>query len=119
MRDSFEDLERVFASVAGYFGLLAEPARLAILHAICQSEQPVTAIVAATGRTQTNVSRHLGRLHQAGVVTRRRDGSAVYYSVADPALLAICRTVCVQIAAGIDSREPLKRDLLDFAEGHA
>ena len=39
--------------------LLAEPMRLRILHAICNDERSVSAIVAATGATQTNVSRHL------------------------------------------------------------
>jgi hypothetical protein len=43
----------------------------------------------------------------------------VYYGVADRELVAICRSVCVQIAASIDAHEPLKRDLLDFAAQRA
>jgi DNA-binding transcriptional ArsR family regulator len=101
--------------VAQYFSLLAEPTRLKILHSICQSEQSVSAIVQATGATQTNVSRHLALLHRAGVVARRKEGNAAYYQVADPELVAICRTVCVQIAGRIDARAPLREELLDFA----
>jgi len=66
------ELDPVFALVARYFGLLADPTRLTILHAICASEQSVNAIVDATGATQTNVSRHLGMLYRAGVVDRTR-----------------------------------------------
>lgn len=110
-----DELELVFASVARYFGLLAEPTRLKILHAICQSEQSVSAIVAATGATQTNVSRHLALLHRAGVVARRRAGNTVHYQVADPELIVLCRTVCVQIAGQIDASTPLRDELLDFA----
>jgi DNA-binding transcriptional ArsR family regulator len=113
--DAGDELDAVFRAVARYFSLLSEPTRLRILHAICQSEQSVSAIVEATGATQTNVSRHLSLLHQAGVVSRRKDGNVVYYGVADPEFVSICRSVCVQIAARIDANAPLKRDLLGFA----
>ena len=69
---SSDELAPVFDAVAEYFGLLAEPTRLAILHTICNDEKTVSAIVEATGATQTNVSRHLGLLYAAGVVSRRR-----------------------------------------------
>jgi DNA-binding transcriptional ArsR family regulator len=113
-----DELGPVFASVARYFALLAEPTRLKILHAICQAEHSVSAIVAATGATQTTVSRQLGMLHRAGVVSRRREGSLVYYRVADPAFVELCRSVCVQIASRIDERAPLRDGLLEFAALH-
>jgi DNA-binding transcriptional ArsR family regulator len=114
-KESGDELDRVFSVVARYFGILSEPTRLRILNAICQQEQAVNAIVAATGATQTAVSRHLALLHQAGAVERRRDGAQVYYRVADPELVEICRSVCVHIAARMDAAAPLKRNLLDFA----
>jgi DNA-binding transcriptional ArsR family regulator len=112
------ELEPVFAAVARYFGLLSEPTRIKILHAICQAERSVGDIVEATGATQTNVSRHLALLHQAGVVARRREGNTVYYQVADAMFADLCRTVCVQIAGRIDARQPLKKSLLGFAAQH-
>jgi DNA-binding transcriptional ArsR family regulator len=118
VRRSGDDLERVFASVARYFALLSDLTRLKILHSICQAEQSVTAIVAETGATQTTVSRHLGLLHQAGVVSRRRERSLVYYRVADPVVVDICRSVCVQIAGRIDERTQLRNELLEFAAQH-
>jgi DNA-binding transcriptional ArsR family regulator len=110
-----DELAPVFDAVAEYFGLLAEPTRLAILHTICNDERTVSAIVEATGATQTNVSRHLGLLHAAGVVSRRRDGSSVHYRVADPVFVEICRSACVRIAARIDAQSPLVGELLDYA----
>ena len=112
---SSDELAPVFDAVADYFGLLAEPTRLAILHTICNDEKTVSAIVEATGATQTNVSRHLGLLHAAGVVSRRRDGSSVHYRVADPVFVEICRSACVRIAARIDAQSPLAAELLDYA----
>ena len=112
------ELDQVFAVVARYFGVLSEPTRLKILHTICTEERSVSAIVAATGATQTNVSRHLSLMLQAGVVSRRRERNVVYYRVADPEFVEICRSVCVQIASRIDEQKPLKRDLLQFAAAH-
>ena len=113
-----DELERVFASVARYFSLLSDPTRLRVLHTICQSEQSVSAIVAATGASQTSVSRHLGLLHQAGVVSRRREQNLVYYHVTDAMFVEICRSVCVQMASRIDDRAPLRDQLLEFAAQH-
>jgi DNA-binding transcriptional ArsR family regulator len=109
------ELDVVFDSVARYFALLAEPMRLRILHAICNEERSVSAIVHATGGTQTNVSRHLALMHQAGVVARRREGSTVRYRLLDPEFAQICRTMCVRIAGHIDAGSELRADLLDFA----
>lgn len=109
------ELDEVFDSVARYFGLLAEPTRLKILHAICNQERSVSDIVAVTGATQTNASRHLALMHRAGVVSRRREGSVVFYRLVDPDFAEICRTVCVRIAGRIEAGEPLKRELLDYA----
>lgn len=104
-----EQVNEVFESVARYFALLGEPTRLRILHSICQQEKSVNQIVEELGATQTNVSRHLGRLHQAGVVTRRKDGNQVLYQVGDSAFVEICRTVCVRVAAGLEGDASLKR----------
>ena len=113
-----DDLDRVFAVVARYFGVLSEPTRLRILHTLCQGEQSVSALVAPTGATQTNVSRHLALMHSVGVVSRRREGNTVFYRVSDPEFVEICRTVCVRIASQIDEQKPLKKDLLQFAARH-
>jgi DNA-binding transcriptional ArsR family regulator len=113
-----EALESVFGAVARYFGLLSEPTRLKILHRICDREQTVTEIVNASGVSQTNVSRHLSLLHQAGVVSRRKQRNCVYYKVDDPQFADMCRTVCVQIASRIDDRVPLRETLREYASKH-
>ncbi|MFP5406204.1 MAG: ArsR/SmtB family transcription factor [Gammaproteobacteria bacterium] len=100
-----DELGEVFDAVSRYFTLLSEPARVRVLHAICQGEKTVSEIVALTGATQTSVSRHLSAMFRAGVLTRRRDGNFVYYGVGDHTLTELCRTVCVHIAArGADAQ---------------
>ena len=107
-----EELDPVFNRVAAYFGLLAEPMRLKIVHAICLAEKSVSEIVEVTGATQTSVSRHLNRMHAAGAVARRREGNQVYYRVADANLVDLCRNVCVRIAAEIDEQQPMRKGLM-------
>jgi DNA-binding transcriptional ArsR family regulator len=88
----------VFAAAARYFGLLSDPTRLKILHAICRSERHVTAIVGETGASQTNVSRHLAVLREAGVVSRRKARNSVFYRISDPVFSDVCATICAQLA---------------------
>ena len=115
---AIDELDEVFGAVAKYFGLLSEPTRLKILHTICNDERSVSEIVAATGATQTNVSRHLSLLRDANVVSRRKVGNAVFYKVTDRVFADVCRTVCVHIAGGIEARAPLREDLLAFVQQH-
>lgn len=106
------ELDPVFNAVAAYFSVLSEPTRLKIMHAVCNGERTVNDIVAQTGATQTNVSRHLGLMHRQGVLARRREGTQVLYSVADPTMVELCRAVCNRIAGTIDERRPLRRQFL-------
>ena len=107
-----DELDPVFDAVATYFSVLSEPMRLRIVHAICAEERTVSQIVEALGASQTNVSRHLGLMHRAGVLTRRKEGNQVYYQVADATLVDICRSVCNRIAGRMDEKKPMRRELL-------
>lgn len=104
--------DEVFDAVAAYFSILSEPNRLKIMHAICQQERSVNQIVEEVGATQTNISRHLNLMHRGGVVTRRKEGNQVFYRISDPAMVEICRTVCVRIAGSIENRQPLRQGLM-------
>jgi ArsR family transcriptional regulator len=75
--------------LAQLFKLLAEPNRLHILCSMGLECRPVSAIVAGTGLTQTNVSFHLRALREAGLVKAERHGSFVYYCLFDTRLLEL------------------------------
>jgi DNA-binding transcriptional ArsR family regulator len=76
--------------VAGQFRLLGEPMRLKILQALCARPLAVGEIVAATGATQSNVSKHLSLMSSAGIITRHKDGQFVYYGMSNPLTLKLC-----------------------------
>ncbi len=79
--------------VAGQFRLLGEPMRLKILQALCDKPLAVGEIVAATGATQSNISKHLSLLALAGIITRYKDGQFVYYGMSSPLTMKLCELV--------------------------
>lgn len=80
--------------VAYRFAALAEPMRLKLVRALFDGEKSVNALVEATGGTQANVSRHLQTLTQAHILSRRKEGLQVFYTIADPTIFKLCDLVC-------------------------
>ena len=83
--------------VALHFRLLGEPMRLKILQAVCKAPRSVGEIVAATGATQANISKHLALLATAGILTREKDGQSVYYGMKDQLAVKLCELVHEQL----------------------
>ena len=98
LTDNQDELGFIFDRAAQYFALLSEPARLRIIQAVCTDERSVQDVVELTGLPQPNVSRHLSMLYRAGVLSRRREGTFVFYKISDPTITDLCRTVCVKLA---------------------
>jgi ArsR family transcriptional regulator len=66
------------------FKALADETRLRILNLLSRRELCVCQIVKVLGIGQSKASRHLAHLRNAGVVTDRRDGLWIHYSLAPP-----------------------------------
>jgi DNA-binding transcriptional ArsR family regulator len=96
-----KEMEKVFTRVAEYFSVLSEPSRLRIMYAVCSGEKSVSEVVELCGSSQANVSRHLAALHKSGILMRRKEGIAVFYSIADNATVEMCQTVCAKIAESL------------------
>jgi DNA-binding transcriptional ArsR family regulator len=86
--------DKALEHVARRFAVLAEPMRLRLLQTLFAGEMNVNALVAATGGTQANVSRHLQTLTQAHLLSRRKEGLQVFYAIADPSIFKLCELVC-------------------------
>lgn len=87
----------MLARVADQFRALAEPSRLCLLNVLFERERTVGDLVAATGLSLANVSKHLGVLHRAGWVERAKRGTEVWYSLADQRTLALCELMCNRV----------------------
>jgi ArsR family transcriptional regulator len=72
---------------AGVFQALAHPTRIAIVELLRdEGEVPVSTIHERLGLEQANASQHLSVLRSKQIVTGRKDGSQVFYSLRNPAL---------------------------------
>ena len=80
--------------IAARFRVLAEPMRIRILDQLRRGDATVTDLQEALGASQQNVSKHLGILHGAGMVTRTKAGNRVRYSIADEGVFELCEQVC-------------------------
>jgi len=80
--------------IAQRFRVIGEPMRIRILDALRDGPLTVNELTLALGGTQQNVSKHVGVLAQAGVVSRERAGNHVRCSIADPSVFELCEIVC-------------------------
>jgi SAM-dependent methyltransferase len=64
--------------------LLGDEARLRLLRALSTDRFNVTELTGILGIAQSGVSRHLGLLREAGLLTEERTGSFAYYRLARP-----------------------------------
>ncbi len=80
--------------IAQRFRVIGEPMRIRVLEHLRGGDMSVGELVEACGSTQQNVSKHLGVLHQAGIVHRRKDKNRVVYGIADPSVFQLCEMVC-------------------------
>ncbi len=69
--------------VAQLFHILSHPVRLQILDELRLGEACVCHLQALVGSPQPYVSQQLGKLRKADLVTDRREGLFVYYSLSD------------------------------------
>ncbi len=105
----------VVQQVAEYFAILSEPMRLRILNLLHGGEKCVQELVEATQTSQANVSKHLKVMLQAGILSRRSEGTSAYYRVEDPLIYDLCNLVCNRLAARIEQQARHFRDF-SFAQ---
>ena len=86
-----EDLAEL---IARRFRALGDPLRVRTLDLLRDRELSVTTLADELGAGQQNVSKHLAVLTDSGMLARRKDGTHVYYRIADEAVFTLCEQVC-------------------------
>jgi DNA-binding transcriptional ArsR family regulator len=80
--------------VAQRFRVLGEPMRIKLLDRLRDGDATVTELQEALGASQQNVSKHLGILHAAGMVSRTKQGNSARYAISDEGVFELCDQVC-------------------------
>lgn len=110
--DSFYEVKARIVSV------LANPNRLRILDLLSAGERTVTELAEDLDLAQATTSQHLAIMRKAGVVDTRREGSFVYYRLADPGIAEACGVMTRAVVGILSSQEAKLRPVLGFARRH-
>lgn len=82
--------DRLYEAHAEICKALSHPKRLEILDILRSGESAVETIAQKTGMQKSNLSQHLSVLRKARLVTTRRQGLNIFYTLANPAILDAC-----------------------------
>jgi DNA-binding transcriptional ArsR family regulator len=87
---------------AGYMRALSNPSRLLLLCQLVEREMSVGELEVALNLGQAYVSQQLARLRSEGLVTTRRDGRVVFYSLSDSRVTPVLQVLYEQFCSTPD-----------------
>jgi DNA-binding transcriptional ArsR family regulator len=93
--------------VAQRFRVLGEPMRIKLLDRLREGDATVGELQQALGASQQNVSKHLGILYDAGMVSRAKHGNHTSYSISDPGVFELCDQVCGGVRRQLEELETI------------
>jgi len=74
---------------AGIFQALGHPTRIAIIECLRAGELSAGSLISQLGIEQANASQHLSVLRAKHIVSSRREGNQILYSVRDPRIIEV------------------------------
>jgi ArsR family transcriptional regulator len=89
----------------------SDPKRLLIIHELRTGEKSVGQLGSALEVSQPNISQHLSILREHGLVTTRREGTTVYYSLTSPKIAEACDLVRGVLAEQLQRNQELVNSL--------
>lgn len=100
-----------FRIKADFLRCLAHPARLAVIEYLKTREASVGQMVNGLGLEQSGLSKHLGMLRQAGILSSRQEGASVFYAVKDPDIFQILRPIALILRKKLKESEDVLNSL--------
>jgi rhodanese-related sulfurtransferase len=111
------------AAKAALYDSLAEAAkamssgrRAELIDVLAQGERSVEELAEEIGQTVANTSQHLQRLLRSRLVSSRRDGTRIHYSLSSPVVFTLWRTMREAAEAHVDQLDDLARAYLGDRE---
>ena len=95
--------------LASLFAALADTTRLRLLNLMAGREVCVCHFVEILGQSQPKISRHLAYLRNAGIVSARREGKWMHYSICTPAD-ASRASILTSVLHSLSSDEQMRAD---------
>jgi ArsR family transcriptional regulator len=106
---------------AEFFKTLGHPARIRVLELLSAREHAVSEMLPEVGIEPANLSQQLAVLRRAGLVTARKEGSTVVYTLTSPQvaeLLTVARAILTGVLSGqVELLDDLRTPVVPVAAG--
>lgn len=101
----------IYALKAEFFRALGHPVRVRMLQLLRDGEMSVGGLQADLDLDSSGTSQHLAALRKQGLVTSRKDGTSVYYSVKDERTLTLLQLAKEIISSNLEENRQLLDEL--------
>ena len=110
----------IYQLKAEFFKTLGHPARIRILEILRDGEASVSELIPQVGLEPSHLSQQLGVLRRAGVVSGRKEGASVRYSVTDPRIFDLLETARSILSTSLKETSSLLGELeaINFGAKH-
>lgn len=99
---------------AELFKALGHPARIQVLEVLCAGEFSVGDLQPRVGIELSHLSQQLAVLRKAGLVSTRKEGTSVYYSLRDPLIRDLLSVAKQLLISMLGQSQALLDDLNDI-----
>jgi ArsR family transcriptional regulator len=108
----------IYQVKADFFKTLGHPVRIRALELLREKERSVGELLAAMDVESSHLSQQLAVLRRASIVRARKEGSSVFYSVADPRVFTLLEVAKSMITTSLTETRELLEELeaMDFEE---
>ena len=96
---------------AEFFRTLGHPVRIRILELLSERDHSVGEILPEVGIEAANLSQHLAVLRRSGLVTSRKNGATVLYTLTSPQVADLLRVARLILTEVLDVRVEQLADL--------
>jgi DNA-binding transcriptional ArsR family regulator len=108
----------IYQVKAEFFKTLGHPARIRVLEVLRDGERPVNELIPEVGIEPSHLSQQLAILRRANLVSSRKVGASVLYSVSEPRIFQLLEVAKAIITSSLTETRQLLEELegIDFVE---
>jgi len=96
--------ENLIQIESDFLKAIAQPTRLKILYFLKDGERCACEIIPNMKEDQSNISRHLTHMRDAGILESRKEGVSVYYKINDKRVFTLLSLVDEMVKAEIKKK---------------
>lgn len=92
---------------------ISNPKRQEILESLRKKSKTVNELMHETNISQSNLSQHLAILRSKGIVNARREGTSIYYSIANKKIIMAYDLVSQALMESLEEQNKTIKDVLN------